>query len=106
VTLAVAPAVRVLAVRLALSQEFINTTLGRQQFIFLDEPFAFFDAARTRSAMQALPELSNELSQIWIVAQAFPEGFAFDLSIPCRQDSQVLILSGGNPVEQDVSGPR
>jgi exonuclease SbcC len=87
-----------LALRLALSQEFINTTLGRPQFLFLDEPFAFFDAARTRSAMQSLPELSRELSQIWIVAQSFPEGCEFDLSILCRQDTQVLTLSGGKPV--------
>ncbi|MEE8301468.1 MAG: SbcC/MukB-like Walker B domain-containing protein, partial [Candidatus Tectomicrobia bacterium] len=82
-----------LAVRLALSQQFINTTLGRRQFIFLDEPFAFFDEERTRSTLQALPKLSNELSQIWIVAQSFPEGFAFDLDIRCQQDSDVLTPS-------------
>jgi DNA repair exonuclease SbcCD ATPase subunit len=84
-----------LAVRLALSQQFINTTLGCRQFIFLDEPFAFFDEARTRSALQALPQLSPELSQIWVVAQSFPSAFAFDLHIPCRQGQDVLMLSGG-----------
>lgn len=81
-----------LAVRLALSQQFINTTLSRQQFIFLDEPFAFFDEPRTRSALQSLPKLSDELKQIWIVAQVFPAGFAFDLEIRCGQGRDVLIL--------------
>lgn len=83
-----------LAVRLALSQEFINTTLLRRQFIFLDEPFAFFDEERTRSAIQSLPKLSNELSQIWIVAQSFPEGFSCDLHIHCEQDKVGFTLSG------------
>jgi DNA repair exonuclease SbcCD ATPase subunit len=83
-----------LAVRLALSQEFINTTLGRHQFVFLDEPFAFFDQERTLSALQALPQLSQELSQIWIVAQSFPEGFGFDLHIPCEQDKDTLTVTG------------
>ena len=82
-----------LAVRLALSQQFINTTLSRPQFIFLDEPFAFFDEPRTRNALQSLPRLSDELRQIWIVAQAFPEGFGFDLEIHCGQGSDVLTLS-------------
>ena len=75
-----------LAVRLALSQEFITTTLERHQFIFLDEPFAFFDQERTRAALQALPELSHELRQIWIVAQAFPENFAFDAHVRCEKE--------------------
>jgi DNA repair exonuclease SbcCD ATPase subunit len=82
-----------LAVRLALSQQFVNSTLNRQQFIFLDEPFAFFDEPRTRSALQSLGKLSDELKQIWIVAQAFPAGFAFDLEIRCGQGRDVLNLS-------------
>jgi exonuclease SbcC len=75
-----------LAVRLALSQEFINTTLERHQFIFLDEPFAFFDQKRTRAALQALPELSHDLRQIWIVAQEFPEHFPFDAHVRCEKE--------------------
>jgi DNA repair exonuclease SbcCD ATPase subunit len=81
-----------LAVRLALSQQFINTSLNRQQFIFLDEPFAFFDEPRTRNALQSLPKLSDELKQIWIVAQAFPAGFVFDLEIRCGQGREMLTL--------------
>jgi len=82
-----------LAVRLALSQQFINTTLSRPQFIFLDEPFAFFDESRTRSALQSLSKFSAELTQFWIVAQAFPEGFRFDLEIHCGQGSDELTPS-------------
>ena len=72
-----------LAVRLALSQELINSgSLGRQ-FIFLDEPFAFFDQARTASSLSVLPKLSDEITQVWIVAQEFPAGSAFDLTVQC-----------------------
>lgn len=81
-----------LAVRLALSLQFIHTTLGRRQFIFLDEPFAFFDQERTLSALQALPTLSEHLSQVWIVAQTFPEDSVFDLHIRCQQDQVRLCV--------------
>jgi hypothetical protein len=84
-----------LAVRLALSQEFI-TTLERHQFIFLDEPFAFFDQERTRAALHALPELSHELRQIWIVAQEFPEQFPFDAYLRCEKEFDRLTWSPGS----------
>ncbi len=75
-----------LAVRLALSQELINSgSLGRQ-FVFLDEPFAFFDQTRTASALRVLPELSEQITQVWIVAQEFPAGSRFDLAIECSRD--------------------
>jgi DNA repair exonuclease SbcCD ATPase subunit len=85
-----------LAVRLALSQEFITTTLERHQFIFLDEPFAFFDQERTRAALHALPELSHELRQIWIVAQEFPEQFPFDAHVRCEKEFDRLTWSPGS----------
>ncbi len=40
-----------LALRLALSRELINRAVKLRQFLFLDEPFAFFDDERTRSAL-------------------------------------------------------
>jgi DNA repair exonuclease SbcCD ATPase subunit len=86
-----------LAVRLALSQAFITTTLERHQFIFLDEPFAFFDQARTRAALQALPELSPELRQIWIVAQTFPENFPFDAHVRCETELDHLTWPLASP---------
>ena len=83
-----------LALRLALSQEFINTTLGRQQFIFLDEPFAFFDNPRTRAALNVLPDLSHEMRQIWIVAQSFPDDFQLHPHIKCTKEQNRLVFSG------------
>jgi len=79
-----------LAVRLALSQELVNTTGGGDQFIFLDEPFAFFDETRTRNAMAILPKLSEEISQIWVIAQAFPEDTHYDRAIVCSREYDSL----------------
>jgi exonuclease SbcC len=79
-----------LAVRLALSQELVNTTGGGKQFIFLDEPFAFFDDARTRNAMAILPELSEEIRQVWVIAQSFPEDTKHDLNIVCSREYESL----------------
>ena len=79
-----------LAVRLALSQELVNSTVQSRQFVFLDEPFAFFDRDRTRSALSVLPSLSDEITQIWIVAQDFPDEQQFDQSIHCSRDAQVI----------------
>jgi len=83
-----------LAVRLALSQELVNATSGDRQFVFLDEPFAFFDQERTRNAMTVLPALSDQITQIWVIAQAFPEGTACDLAIECSRDYACLPPSG------------
>ena len=73
-----------LAVRLSMSQLLARNTVGGPQFVFLDEPFAFFDEARTRHALQMLPKLSG-LPQKWIVAQDFPEGVDFDRRINCSR---------------------
>ncbi|MEJ1355099.1 MAG: AAA family ATPase [Candidatus Sedimenticola sp. (ex Thyasira tokunagai)] len=81
-----------LALRLALVQKLVNSTQGGRQFLFLDEPFAFFDEERTRNALKALPELSNEISQIWIVAQTFPKDQTFDLTVSCERDQTTLVL--------------
>ncbi len=74
-----------LAVRLALSQELVGRTVRGSQFLFLDEPFAFFDEKRTRSALTVLPTLSEELNQIWIIGQAFADDLRFDLHIRCER---------------------
>ena len=79
-----------LAVRLALSQELVNTTGSGDQFIFLDEPFAFFDETRTRNAMAILPQLSEEISQIWVIAQEFPEDTEYDRDIVCSREFDSL----------------
>ncbi|MEN8178734.1 MAG: AAA family ATPase [Pseudomonadota bacterium] len=75
-----------LAVRLALSQELVGRTVKANQFLFLDEPFAFFDQARTRNSLTVLPTLSEQLNQIWIIGQEFPQDLQFDQHIKCDRE--------------------
>ncbi len=75
-----------LAVRLALSQKLVDSAMTGRQFIFLDEPFAFFDAERTLSTLEVLPQLSDEITQIWLIAQDFPEGSQLDRHIECARE--------------------
>jgi exonuclease SbcC len=84
-----------LAVRLALSQELVNRAIQGSQFLFLDEPFAFFDEKRTRSALTVLPTLSEELNQIWIVAQDFAHDLNFDMHVRCDRESDSISLQQG-----------
>jgi exonuclease SbcC len=79
-----------LALRLALSQELINSTVLGRQFVFLDEPFAFFDDDRTRSSLKVLPQLSDQIRQVWVCSQQFPEDAALDVHVTCFQDSDRL----------------
>ena len=81
-----------LALRLALSQKLMNRKVEGRQFAFLDEPFAFFDEERTRYALKALSGLSENLTQIWIVAQDYPEGtdVEFAMAIRCSRDIDTL----------------
>jgi len=81
-----------LALRLALSQQLLDRTGKDRQFVFLDEPFAFFDEARTRRALAELPGLSERIPQIFIVAQAFPYELAggFTLHLQCAREKDVL----------------
>ena len=81
-----------LAVRLALSQELVDTAGLGNQFLFLDEPFAFFDMARMRSSLDVLPELSDELRQIWVISQEFPEDVRFDLHAQCTRSLSSLTV--------------
>lgn len=81
-----------LALRLALSKKLLSRTVKGKQFAFLDEPFAFFDQGRTRTALHALADLGDDISQVWIVAQDFPENCAvsFDTIINCERDQNTL----------------
>lgn len=86
-----------LAVRLALSQKLVNGMIKGKQFIFLDEPFAFFDQDRTRSTLKVLPKLSQEITQVWVVAQSFPDGFEFDRLVKCTiGESALQAMIGDN----------
>jgi len=72
-----------LALRLALAQERMARIAKDRQFAFLDEPFAFFDDTRMRGALRLLPELSDLITQHWVVAQRFPRDEFLALEIPC-----------------------
>ncbi|MGV6827233.1 MAG: ATP-binding protein [bacterium] len=81
-----------LALRLALSQKLLNRAVPGSQFAFLDEPFAFFDEDRTRNALQALNDLGEDFSQIWIVSQTFPKdsGQSFSVKLECARERDRL----------------
>jgi len=86
-----------LAVRLALSEELILSTVGGAQFVFLDEPFAFFDEQRMLNTLHALPELSDELAQIWIITQQLPEAARVDAHIRCSRGAEELRVAAPGP---------
>jgi exonuclease SbcC len=77
-----------LAVRIAMSEQLALNTDNVTQFIFLDEPFTYFDQDRTKAALEALPKLSEVVSQVWIVAQEFPKGSHSDKVIHCPAAGQ------------------
>jgi len=81
-----------LALRLAMAQKLMGRAVKGRQFAFLDEPFAFFDEERTKHALLALDELSDALSQIWIVSQTFPDGHEFAAEIKCSRELGSLSL--------------
>jgi len=62
-----------LALRIGMSEQLAKNTNNKKHFIFLDEPFAFFDQQRTVSTLKALPNVSNIMTQVWVTSQEFPE---------------------------------
>jgi DNA repair exonuclease SbcCD ATPase subunit len=83
-----------LATRIALSETLVDRLERGPQFLFLDEPFAFFDAQRTRSTLAALPRLSGSLPQIWIAAQEPPEGVEPEVALVCSLAQRRLSSQG------------
>ena len=84
-----------LAIRLALSQALISSSLCGVECLILDEPFAFFDAQRTRKTLEILPQVSPEIEQMWIIAQQFDDTSSLALHLSCSRDSEVLIAPVG-----------
>lgn len=80
-----------LATRLALSEALVRNAVHDRQFLFLDEPFAFFDAQRTKNSMLALPKVSDDLTQIWIAAQEAPEGAGEAVHLECAAGGDSLV---------------
>jgi len=81
-----------LALRMAMSEELATNTGNTEQFIFLDEPFAFFDQKRTDATLQALPDVSKVISQVWVVAQEFPADVKVHKAIVCPLESAELVV--------------
>jgi exonuclease SbcC len=81
-----------LALRMAMSEELAINTGNKEQFIFLDEPFAFFDQERTKSTLRALPDVSEVITQVWVVAQEFPADVEVNKVIICPLESAELLV--------------
>lgn len=72
-----------LSVRLVISQALARDCVKGDQFLFLDEPFAFFDAERTQAGLNGLTGF-RQLPQIFVIAQEFaehPQQFAMCIEI-------------------------
>ena len=80
-----------LAVRIAMSEQLAMNTDNEQQFIFLDEPFTYFDQDRTKSSLEALPKINDTTCQVWIVAQEFPENSHTDKHIHCPETGNHIL---------------
>ncbi|MCG6861290.1 MAG: AAA family ATPase [Chromatiaceae bacterium] len=86
-----------LAVRLSLSQKLVNSAIHGSQMLFLDEPFAFFDERRTASALNILPQVSGDFTQIWVTSQTFPAESQFDLYIECdAEETETPVVRRGS----------
>jgi DNA repair exonuclease SbcCD ATPase subunit len=84
-----------LALRLALSAALAEVTGGDQgQFVILDEPFAFYDATRLHDSLEALPKVSEKLTQFWLISQEFHSAEPFALHIECGMDDTELAVAG------------
>lgn len=64
------------------------------QFVTLDEPFTFVDEHRVRKTLEVLPNLSEEIAQVWIMASRFDADMGFALHLRCAGDSDTLIAPG------------
>jgi len=80
-----------LALRIAMSEELAKQNDEGQQYIILDEPFAFFDMERTITTLEKLPEVSDIICQVWVVSQEFPSGTEPDKAIACTDAADLIV---------------
>ncbi len=89
----------ILAVRMALAQALaarsaagVPGSADFHQFIILDEPFAFYDAQRVRASLDALLEISERITQVWVIAQDYEPDIVTesDRLLVCDPDGDVL----------------
>ncbi|MBF0402061.1 MAG: AAA family ATPase [Magnetococcales bacterium] len=83
-----------LAVRMALAQALAARVGRAQQFIVLDEPFVFFDRQRIRESLDALLRVSDQISQVWVIAQEYEAALAEDLHLSCLTEEDSLVYQG------------
>ncbi|MEO5362995.1 MAG: AAA family ATPase [Magnetococcus sp. DMHC-8] len=85
-----------LAVRMALAQALAARVGPAPQCIVLDEPFVFFDRQRVRESLEALPRVSSQITQVWVIAQEYEDGIctAGDLAVRCTVDADSLVIQG------------
>ncbi|MEO5352912.1 MAG: AAA family ATPase [Magnetococcus sp. XQGC-1] len=83
-----------LAVRVALVQALVARVGSGPQFIVLDEPFVFFDRQRIQESLEALLHVSEQISQVWVIAQEYGKEMIAkgDLHIQCLADEATLVL--------------
>lgn len=82
-----------LAMRVSLANTLAESTDANGQFMFLDEPFAFFDPERTTATINRLYEsTAGNLSQIWVTVQGMPEGLDAAFMVNCVLDNPELCL--------------
>ena len=86
-----------LGLRLALSQAYVSSRSGQPQFIFLDEPFKMMDYDRVVATLEALPSLSSDLCQFFLVKPEYSEAqrAKLDALIRTQFDSKVLDVKLG-----------
>lgn len=88
-----------LAVRMALAQALVARTNSAPQFVILDEPFVFFDRQRVRESLAALLRVSEQITQIWVIAQEHEQqqqeegGLMADLHLCCTLEEDSLLVS-------------
>jgi DNA repair exonuclease SbcCD ATPase subunit len=95
-----------LCVRLALSQALIASSSKASQFIFFDEPFAFFDEQRMARAVDVLRRISPQITQVWLAAQKLDYPSSFDMVLDCDVANDCLVASGKKAVDGTPFSPQ
>ena len=84
-----------LAMRMSLANSLAASTDARGQFIFLDEPFAFFDPDRTTATINSLTSATaGHLSQVWVTVQDLPDGLNTAFTVDCHHKNPDLRVNG------------
>jgi uncharacterized protein YhaN len=91
-----------LALRLAMSQAFVEARTRQAQFVFLDEPFKMMDFERAAETLKILPELSQDLRQFLVIQPDFSveERKLFDVLIRTSREETELNAGLSAPIQK------